>query len=270
MPGPTLSRVTVTPYPELDGLLADLLGHWRRILGSNLVGAYVQGSFALGAGDLHSDCDFLVATQGRLTDDQEAGLRALHAEVPHREGHWCHHLEGSFAPAPELASVGSLGRTWLFVDHGWDTMQWDDHCNRAYTRWILRERGLTLAGPVPATWMEEVPPTALRRESRTALPTLLADLATWVDIDAIAWGQRYAVVTACRLLFTIETAEVASKAGALEWAQRRLDPRWRPLLAQVRDDRALGFSLDQAPRPRSAAAARAFVRYAVTWAERQH
>jgi hypothetical protein len=260
--------VTVTAYPELDDVLADVLGHWQRILGGNLAGAYVQGSFALGAGDLHSDCDFLVATHDRLTDDQEADLRALHAEVPHRDGHWCRHLEGSFAPADELASVDSLGREWLFVDHGWDTMQWDDHCNRAYTRWILRERGLTLAGPAPTTWMDEVPSATLRQESRAALPTLLADLATWVDIDAIPWGQRYAVATACRTLYTIETAEVASKAGALEWAQRRLDPRWRPLLAQVRDDRALGF--DQAPRPGSATAARAFVEYAVTWAERRH
>jgi hypothetical protein len=262
--------VTVTAYPELDDLLADLLGHWRRILGSDLVGAYVQGSFALGAGDLHSDCDFLVATRDRLTDDQQAGLRALHAEVPHREGHWVHHLEGSFAPAAELASVGWLGRQWLFVDHGWDTMQWDDHCNRAYTRWILRERGLTLAGPEPTTWMESVPEPVLRQESKAAMPTLLDDLATWIDIDAVAWGQRYAVVTACRSLYTIETAEVASKTGALEWAQRRLDPRWRPLLAQVRDDRALGFGVDQAPRPGASAAARAFVEYAVTWTEGAH
>jgi hypothetical protein len=260
--------VTATAYPELDDVLADLLGHWQRILGSNLLGAYVQGSFALGAGDLHSDCDFLVATRERVTGDQEAGLRALHAEVPHRDGHWCRHLEGSFAPADELASVDARGRRWLFVDHGWDTLQWDDHCNRAYTRWILREHGLVLSGPEPASWMAEVPPATLRQESGAALPTLLDDLATWVDIDASAWGQRYAVVTACRLLYTVDTAEVASKPGALEWAQRRLDPRWRPLLAQVRDDRVLGF--DQAPRPGAATAARAFAEYAVTWADRQH
>ena len=52
------------------------------------------------------------------------------------------------------------------------------------------------------------------------MPTLMADLATWLDIDTIAWGQRYAVVTACRLLYTLVTAEVASKTGALEWAMR--------------------------------------------------
>jgi hypothetical protein len=57
------------------------------------------------------------------------------------------------------------------------------------------------------------------------------------------------VVTACPSLYTIETAEVASKAGALEWAQ---------------------FSLDDPPRPGSTAAARGFVEYAVTWADQHH
>ena len=230
----------------------------------------VQGSFALGAGDLHSDCDFLVATRSRPGAGQEAELRALHDEIPTRSGHWPHDIEGSYAPVDELADVSHLGREWLFNNHGQRTLEWDDHCNRAYTRWILRERGITLAGPEPMSWMAPVPPATLRRESATALPTLLADLATWLDIDALAWGQRYAVVTACRILFTADTAEVASKPGALEWAQWRLDPRWRPLLTQVRDDRALGFVPDQRPSPGSAAAARAFVEYAVTWAEQHH
>ena len=71
---------------------------------------------------------------------------------------------------------------------------------------------------------------SLRREAAAAIPKLIDDLATWVDIDAIAWGQRYAVTTACQILYTLETAQVASKHGAVEWAQRTLDARWRPLL----------------------------------------
>ena len=59
------------------------------------------------------------------------------------------------------------------------------------------------------------------------------------------------------------TAEVASKAGALEWAMRTLDPTWRPLLGQVRDDRTLGFDRDTQPRPGSAQTAREFAAYAV-------
>jgi hypothetical protein len=40
-----------TPYQELDALLADLVREVRDILGDTFVGAYLQGSFALGAGD---------------------------------------------------------------------------------------------------------------------------------------------------------------------------------------------------------------------------
>ena len=242
-----------TPYADLDELVEEMLGHWRRILGDGLAGAWIQGSFALGAGDLYSDCDWIVATHAPLTGEQVAALRRLHDEIPTREGHWPHDIEGSYAPFDELASVEHLGRRWLFNDHGHRTLEWSDHCNRGYTRWIVREHGITLMGPEPRTFMPLVPPELLRREAATALPTLMADLATWLDIDAVAWGQRYAVVTVCRLLYTLVTAEVASKAGALEWAMRTLDPTWRPLLGQVRDDRTLGFDHRHPPAARLSA-----------------
>lgn len=260
----------VTPYADLDAILIELLGEWQRILGDNLVGAYVQGSFALGAGDKHSDCDWIVATHGSLTERQIAQLRKLHDQIPTREGHWCQDLEGSYAPVDELASVDHLGRTWLFNDHGHRTVEWDDHCNRGFTRWILREHGITLTGPTPHSFMPVVPADLLRREAAASLPTLLDDLATWTDIDTLAWAQRYAVVTTCRMLYTLETAEVASKAGALEWALRALDPRWRPLLAQARDERGLGWQPSQPPRPGEADTARTFVAYALTRTDQAH
>ena len=261
--------VTWTPYADLDALLDELLLRWRSILGPGFAGAYVQGSFALGAGDLHSDCDWIVAVHERPTASQEAELRALHDELPTRAGHWPHDLEGSYAPIEELASVDFLGSEWLFNDHGQRTLELDDHCNRGYTRWILREHGIVLAGPEPRSFMAPVPEAVLRAEAAAAIPTLLDDIATWLDIESLAWGQRYAVTSACRTLYTLETARVASKAGALEWAQRSLDPRWRPLLGQVRDDRARGYDPNERPRPGSADEARAFAAYAVEWAARR-
>jgi len=175
-----------------------------------------------------------------------------------------------YAPLHELASVEHLGREWLFNNHGHRTLEWDDHCNRPYTRWILREHGIVLTGPQPRSFMPPVPADQLRADAATAIPTLMADLATWIDVDAIAWGQRYAVVTACRILYTLATAEVASKPAVLEWAQRALDPRWRPLVGQVRDDRDLGWDPAEPPRPGSARAAREFAAYAVEWARPHH
>ena len=110
----------------------------------------------------------------------------LHDEIPTREGHCGHDLEGSYAPVAELASVDHLGAKWLFNNHGHRTLEWDDHCNRAYTRWILREHGIALAGPAPRSFMPPVTKELMRGEAAASLPILLEDLATWVDIDTLA------------------------------------------------------------------------------------
>jgi hypothetical protein len=251
-----------TPYDELNALLAELTGNAQAVLGDSFVGAYLQGSFAVGDADLHSDCDFLVVTAGPLSSGQERALRAFHDEIPTRAMFWTHHLEGSYPVAAELRSVAGLGREWLYVDHGWREMRWDTHCNSEVARWSLRERGVTLAGPDPETQVDPVPPEALRARMRRDLPRLLDDLATWIDIDRIAWGQRYAVTTICRQLYTLERAEVGSKPASLLWAIKSLDDGWAPLLRQVLDDRALGWDPDAAPRPGSVAATRALASHA--------
>lgn len=67
----------ITPFPELDVVLTEFTAAVRDILGDTFVGAYVQGSFALGAGDMDSDCDFVVATTTPPTGPVEAALRRL-------------------------------------------------------------------------------------------------------------------------------------------------------------------------------------------------
>ena len=98
-----------TRYAELNGVLHDLVTGAQEALGESFVGAYLQGSFALGAGDLHSDCDFLVVVGERPDAEQEAALRRLHADLPHRDGFWNGHLEGSYAVADDLAHRGRAG-----------------------------------------------------------------------------------------------------------------------------------------------------------------
>lgn len=86
--------------------------------------------------------------------------------------------------------VNRLRRKWLFNDQGPRKLHWDDPCNRAYTRWILREHGISLIGPTPRSFMPPAPTDLMHNEAAASLPTLLADFATWIDIDTIAWGQR--------------------------------------------------------------------------------
>lgn len=69
----------------------------------------------------------------------------------------------------------------------------------------------------------------------------------------------FAVTTACRILYTLETAQVASKRASLRWAMDHLEPSWQPLLQQVLEDRALGWDPEARPRPGSVELTRAFV-----------
>ncbi|KRE92602.1 hypothetical protein ASG76_16700 [Nocardioides sp. Soil774] len=249
-----------TRYAELNGVLHDLVTGAQAALGDDLVGAYLQGSFALGAGDLHSDCDFLVVVRRRPDARQEAALRALHRDLPHRPGSWNRHLEGSYAVVGDLRSTAGLGRLWLYVDHGADAMEWSEHCNQPWTRWILREHGITLVGPCPSELMDPVPDDVLRTHARGTLATLSRDVEAWCP-PGVAWCQRYLVVQACRSLYTVRTGQVASKRDALRWAMMHGDPRWRPLLQQVQADRDLGFDGGAAPRVGSMDAAREFAAY---------
>ena len=63
-----------TPFPALDAILDELVTRARQILGANFLGAYLQGSFAVGDADEHSDVDFLIVTQDELTEAQDASL----------------------------------------------------------------------------------------------------------------------------------------------------------------------------------------------------
>ncbi|CAN5123916.1 N/A [soil metagenome] len=259
--GGTGTNCPATGFSELDELLADLTQSAQAVLGANFVGAYLQGSFAVGDADLHSDCDFLIPVHGPLSAEQERALRALHHELPTRPGHWSRHLEGSYPHLDELRSLDGMGVPWLYIDHGWREMQWSTHCNTEVVRWSLRECGVTLAGPNPKDIVDEVPGDVLRAVMRRSTETWLEDMYTWITFD-IAWAQRYAVTTYCRMLHTLATGRVTSKKAALEWAMTALDVRWTPLLHQVIEDRQLGFDPEASPRPGAAEATLAFVDYA--------
>lgn len=185
----------------------------------------------------------------------------LHDEIPLREGHWTKHLEGSYPIAEQLQGLSARDQEWWFVDHGSRSIQRSTHCNHAFVRWLTREHGITLAGPPPADLIETVPPEAIRAEMRAMLPTVLPDLMSWATLD-IAWVQRILVATTCRILFTLDTAEVTSKRLALEWAMQRFEPEWKPLLSQVLADRSLGLDVDERPRPGSVEQSLAFLDHA--------
>lgn len=227
-----------TPYPELNEVLRDLVAGVREILADNFCGAYLQGSFAVGDADEHSDVDFIVATHDELSDAQVAALQAMHKRLYALESPWAQHLEGSYAPENELRQVDESRRPWWYLDNGASELIKDSHCNTAVVRWSLREQGVVLAGPDTKSLVDPVSPEQLRTDVLRDMP----EWAEWAPGPTKAggmsrWKQPYLVLNGCRMLCTLENGRVTSKREAGEWALRELDPEWADLIQQALDDR---------------------------------
>jgi len=217
-----------TGIDELDGVLAELVDTAHDVIGADLVGVYLQGSFALGGADRESDCDFLVVTSAPVEDTRLAALRLFHGELPHRRGYWNQHLEGSYPLAADLTDLGALGRPWPYVDHGSDQVVLDAHCNTEVMRWTLHEHGLTVCGPSPRRLLGPVPVEAMRSGAKRDMRQAVEGWQRRRRWDA--WLQRYAVVTMPRMLRTQVVGDVVSKPAAVAWALEVLNPQWWPLL----------------------------------------
>src|SRR3972149_3492698 len=87
-----------TPYPELNAVLQELVESAQAVLSDNFVAACLQGSFAVGDFDRHSDVDFIIAVEEELSDDQVQALQTLHERIYNLDCGWAQHLEGSYFP----------------------------------------------------------------------------------------------------------------------------------------------------------------------------
>ena len=240
-----------TPFPDLNRVLTDLAARAAACLGGNFVGAWLQGSFALGDGDACSDADFIVGLREDLSDEQVPVLDSMHGEIHDRMEVWAQHLEGSYVPAAILRRAPAHPYPLWFLNNGDRTLARSDHDDSNVVRWVLRERGIVLLGADPRDLIDPVAPATLRAEVRATLRDYGgALLAGTVPLDVL-WRQGFVVLYCCRALQSLETATIPSKPAAVRWARANLDPRWTGLVERAFDQRA------RYPRGRGAPAAHA-------------
>jgi len=229
-----MSLKRLTPYDTIDALLQDLLARVQAVLGDQFVGMYLHGSLA--AGDFEpgrSDIDFVVATTSELSAELVAALRAMHARLTASGGPWASRLEGSYIPRAALRRYdpAHASHPALRVDGSFDV----DHHDSDWVlqRYVLREYGITLAGPPPQALVDPVGPDEMRQAARGILREWW--LPQLSDTSRLQSGeyQAYAVLTMCRALYTLQHGAVASKPVAARRAQEELGPPWAALIAEA-------------------------------------
>jgi hypothetical protein len=206
------------------------------VLRERLVGMYLYGSLATGDfSAATSDIDFVVVTEGDVSDAEVDALAAMHARLAARGG-WLASLEGSYIPRASLRRWDPADARHPHLSHDRPFQREEHGADWVIQRHVLREHGVVISGPPPRAWIDPVTPAQLRE----AVVALLGDF--WAGhgcSDAFLRERAYqvfAVQTMCRALHTLEHGEIASKPAAARWALDALPAELRPAVA-----RALAF-----------------------------
>jgi hypothetical protein len=221
----------------LNVVLCDLVTRVRNVVGDNFIGAYLQGSFAVGDFDIYSDVDFLIVISEDISEDKLPPLQALHADIFKQDCAWAQHLEGSYIPKAAFAHLPPPRRKFLYLDHGSTVLVRSAHDDSLVVHWSLREKGITLIGPEPRGLVAPVPANALRQEVLDTMRTWREQLLNNPNEMDNRFYQPFAVLSYCRMLHTLESGTVESKRAGATWAKQALDRSWRPLIQRPCDAR---------------------------------
>ncbi|MCU0519458.1 MAG: DUF4111 domain-containing protein [Anaerolineae bacterium] len=249
----------LTPLPEVNMLVAEVLAGAQAILGERLIGMYLDGSLAAGGFDEASDIDFVVVVDRAAAEDDFVALRALHDRISTIDVPLAIQLEGFYVPASALRR-GDPSRTrcpnlerglgerlkWVDLDLGW-----------TIHRHVLHEHGITVVGPDPRKLVEPVTPDELR-QAVTMFADWLGGLRDNPGQMASRGYQSYIVLTLCRILYTVAHGDVVSKATAVEWARETVGARWARLIDNAWEGRR---GPDGPPAPDAVRETLAFIRY---------
>lgn len=224
----------------MDELIAPVVAHLDRESPGDLVGLYLFGSAVSSGLRPDSDIDLLMLTRRSLTSDERAFLVDLLLALSGWKGH--------AKRFPEATNRRPLELTSLVAD---DCRVWTDRPRRdfQYGEWLrsdlvagslsepvddpdvltlvatAKAAHVAIRGPALADVVPPVPPGALRRAARAAIPDLLAELEG---------DERNTLLTLARIVVTLETGRIVSKDEAAQSLAATLDEPGRALLSLAR------------------------------------
>ena len=225
-----------------DGALSDsrVPVHLRSVLGSyvdalhesfpeHVYALSLYGSLALGDFvERSSNIDFLTVMVGQISEDDQLAIKTLHQKLRHLDS-WASRLDGEYAELDQI-ETGELDTPCLFVADG----RLAGRREVSKTDWLtLIQCGISVIGPEPAAFIPDVPWADLEREMCNNLGIYWAPKADtlWLFLSS-AW-VAFAVLTLCRILYTMDRHTVTSKRGAAEYTLGILPEEWNRLVREA-------------------------------------
>jgi hypothetical protein len=221
---------------DLSDLLQAMATDFPAILQGNLVGIYLWGSLTYGAFDeACSDVDCVCVTRRDL-DDREFSELDQWFKNKQVQNRWVERIDLRFVIDQEFLDktsrcCGFYLNTGKMVRHGSDGNP---------IIWMNVARcGITLWGKDAKLVAPHVSDDCLNDALLLELNYLKEGLTSRSGerSDKAFVYSAYAVLTACRILYSAYHRALASKDQAYDWAIERVPPMWRAVIQTAKDNR---------------------------------
>ncbi len=206
----------------MDGvfLRGSLVTDIHAVLGDDLVGIYLYGSSVSGGFDPGvSDLDLVAVTAPQVEAIDLTVLDRMHRDFVNRHPEWDDRIEAVYVGRAALRSCRTSPGPLAVISPGEPFHLRDEPLVAWLQNWYLvRETGVTLHGPKPATL---IPPIAWTEF--VAATMRYADEISHQCLDEAGPARlAYAVLTMCRALRTVRTNAHGSKQEAAVWTKERM------------------------------------------------
>jgi hypothetical protein len=221
---------------DLSGLLYAMAADFSAILGENLAGLYLWGSLTYDAFDAAcSDVDLVGVTQRDLDAREFSELDSWFA-AKKQQNCWVARIDLRFAIDHEFFDKSS--RCCGFYHHTGKLTRHGSDGNPII--WInVAQSGITLCGKDAKLVAPHVSDQCLNDALLLELNYLKADLNSSIGnrSDKAFVHNAYAVLTACRILYSAHHKALASKDQAYRWAMKAVPSEWQPVLRNAKSNR---------------------------------
>ena len=217
-----------TPYADINELLTQLFERIPAILAEKLVGLSLFGSLVLGDFDYDiSDIDLVVATSTFIDEQEFERLQTMHNELVAQHQNWENRIEIGYIAVQDL-KITKPHFTIALMSPGEPFHIKEASADWILNRYVLHEKGVSLYGPSPQQLVHPVS----KEELLDAVRVQAKAWRTWVYSGRTRGFQAYAILTMCRIYYTLQIGDFVSKKQAALWTARAL-PEWSVLISNA-------------------------------------
>ena len=221
---------------DLSELLRTIAADFPEILGGNLVGIYLWGSLTYDAFDeACSDVDFVVVTRRDL-DEREFSDLDEWFQRKGKQNRWVRRIDMRFVIEHEFLDkashcCGFYHYNGKLTRHGSDgnPIIWINIAQSGVTLWGRDAK--QIAPPVSGECLSD----ALLLELKYLKEDLISNAGNRSDQAFV--HNAYAVLTACRILYSAHHRALVSKEQAYVWAIETVPPVWHEVIQTAWENR---------------------------------